>query len=215
MIRKFLLVVVLASLNIVANAQEEKIRFGAKFGLNVSNQLGDQVALIDYKSRTDFHVGALVEIPLSSKFAFAPELVYSSQGSKTEADIMFPGFSIGGESTVTLNYINLPLMAKYYVAEGFSFQVGPQIGFLLSAKEKGSINENGVISQIDVDTTDLYKDIDLGINFGLGYQLEMGIFLDARYNVGLTNINDLDLEIGELEVENQNGVFQLSAGYKF
>lgn len=59
---------------------------------------------------------------------------------------------------------------------------------------------------------DEIKGIDFGINFGLGYKLASGIFLDARYNLGLSNINDLE---GSDELKNQNQVIQVSVGYLF
>ncbi|RZJ55928.1 MAG: PorT family protein, partial [Flavobacterium sp.] len=35
-----------------------------------------------------------------------------------------------------LSYLNVPIMAKYYVIEKLSLEAGPQIGFLLSAKNQ-------------------------------------------------------------------------------
>lgn len=172
------------------SAQEEGIRFGAKAGLNIASITGDDTDDLD--SRTSLHIGAVAEIPISEKFAFQPELLYSAQGAKQD---------IGGDDLVlALDYLNLPLMAKYYVAEGFSLQAGPQVGFLLSSKVKldgDSVDAEGV------------NDIDFGLNFGLGYQLDMGLFFDGRYNLGLSNIND------EGDSDNQNGVIQFSVGYKF
>ncbi len=34
------------------------------------------------------------------------------------------------------NYINLPVLAKYYIFEDFSIEAGPQIGFLLNAEHE-------------------------------------------------------------------------------
>ena len=62
-------------------------------------------------------------------------------------------------------------MAKYYVAEGFSLEAGPQIGFLMSAKMKA---ESGGDSE-EIDVKDDLKSIDFGINFGAGYKLENGL----------------------------------------
>ncbi len=64
---------------------------------------------------------------ISEKFAFQPELLYSAQGSDYD-DEDFSG-------SVKADYLNVPLMAKYYVGEGFSLEAGPQVGLLLSAKD--------------------------------------------------------------------------------
>ncbi|WP_025740426.1 porin family protein [Aquimarina pacifica] len=193
--KKLLLFVVVLSLSFVTTAQEESIRFGAKAGLNLSNFTGDDADDLDM--RTSFHIGALVEIPISETFAFQPELLYSSQGAQFEEE--------GVDFKSIVNYINIPLILKYYVSEGFSLQAGPQIGILASAKAKAEGNG----AEVDVDAKDLYKGIDFGLNLGLGYQLEAGIFFDARYNIGLANIIDED------DADAKNSVIQISVGYKF
>ena len=83
-------------------------------------------------SKTSFHIGGVVEIPISDSFSVQPELLYSSQGAKAES-------SFGGDVDFKLSYLNLPIMAKYYVAENFSLEAGPQVGLLLSAKVESDI----------------------------------------------------------------------------
>jgi hypothetical protein len=95
-------------------------------------------------------------------------------------------------------------MAKYYVAEGFSIEAGPQVGFLMSAKAKAEGEEE--------DLKDFVKGIDFGFNLGLGYKMESGLNFAARYNLGLSNINDGE---GSDDFKNQNSVMQVSVGYMF
>lgn len=172
------------------NAQETY--FGAKAGVNLANVTGDTEGA---DMRTAFHVGILSELMFGDKLAIQPEILYSSQGYKVEEEIM----GRKHELNYNYSYINIPVMAKYYVTEGLNLQAGPQIGFLMSAKETES----------DTDIKDSLKSIDFGVNLGLGYKLANGIFFDARYNLGLSNINDL----GDNKVH--NGVIQISAGYSF
>ncbi|PKV51224.1 outer membrane protein with beta-barrel domain [Aquimarina sp. MAR_2010_214] len=196
-----LLFVVIATFSLGVTAQEENIRFGAKAGLNIANIAGDAVNGIS--SRTGFHLGAVVEIPISEKFAFQPEVLYSAQGYTMDETV----FGIRIEGTTKLDYINIPLIAKYYVVKGLSIQAGPQVGFLVSAK--GEVKTAGIEREEDID--DFYKSVDLGLGFGAGYQLDMGLFFDARYNLGLSDINDVDGD----DDKNQNAVIQFSVGYKF
>ncbi|WP_422860340.1 porin family protein [Flagellimonas sp. S174] len=166
------------------NAQE--FQLGAKAGINFASITGDNTS--DITPITEFpSFGLVAEIPFSEKLSFQPELMYSAQGFDTNDDL------------VSLNYLTIPLMAKYYVAKGLSIEAGPQFGYLLSAKQE----EN------DVD--DSFNSIDLGVNFGLGYKLENGLNFGARYNLGLSNINDAD----ELDDKNRNGVFQIYVGFFF
>ena len=195
------------------NAQENSVRFGVKAGLNIANIVGDSQDLWDdlngeIKPIIRFHVGALVEIPVSEVFAIQPELLFSRQGAKLKID--------NAEEISNLSYLNIPLIAKFYLAERLSFQVGPQIGFLLSAKNKASGTFFDGFETVTVDEESDIKDrvnsVDFGLNFGFGYQLEQGVFFDARYSLGLSNINDFE---GSDDFEDSNSVFQISLGYKF
>jgi len=47
---------------------------------------------------------------------------------------------------------------------------------------------------------------------GVGYKLPMGLFFQARYNIGLTDIYE---DLVGLQREAKNNVFQLSVGYMF
>jgi hypothetical protein len=81
-----------------ANAQDTK--YGVKGGLNMSNNSAD-----GSKSITSFHLGGFAQFKMNDKFAIQPELLYSAQGAKNDF------------GTLNLNYINIPVMAKYNVAD--------------------------------------------------------------------------------------------------
>jgi len=183
------------------NAQD--VNFGAKAGVNFASFLGDK----DHndKTRTAFHVGLVAEFMISDDFSFQPELMYSAQGGSYENAQDGEGLYDG---TLKNDYLNVPLMAKYYVAEGFSLEAGPQVGFLLSAKDDWEDVQTG--ESDTEDWKDFYKGIDFGVNFGVGYKLEGGLNFGARYNLGLSNIWD-DSE----DFKTQNGVIQVSLGYFF
>ncbi|WP_281233894.1 porin family protein [Flavobacterium gelatinilyticum] len=168
-----------------ANVKAQEIKFGVKGGLNFSTITGDDTEGINYV--TSYNIGVVSEIPLSEKFSFQPEALYSRQGYTFDDDI------------VALNYVNVPLMGKYYVTKGFSVEAGPQIGFLVSAKNDKT------------DVKDSFNTFDFGVNFGLGYKFENGLNFSARYNLGLTDINNIEDYSGK----NKNGIFQVSVGYFF
>ncbi|MFC0778850.1 porin family protein [Flavobacterium sp. HJSW_4] len=176
--KKILLLAVFTVLGF-ANVNAQEIKFGAKAGLNFSTVNGSNTNNIDYV--TSYHVGVVSEIPISEKFSFQPELMYSRQGYSFNNDV------------IAMNYLNIPLMGKYYVTKGLSLEAGPQIGFLLSAKNEG------------VKVTNSFTTFDFGVNFGLGYKLENGLNFSARYDLGITKVS----------TENRNGVFQASVGYFF
>jgi opacity protein-like surface antigen len=170
-----------------ANAQE--VKFGIKGGVNFSTFIGD---VEDTDSRVGYQVGTFAEIKISEKFAVQPELLYSSLGAKTDIE--------GTTLTAMNDYIVVPVMAKFYVAEAFSLEAGPQVGFLVSAKFKAEGDS--------IDVKEFYNSTDFGLNFGVGYDFTEAISAGVRYSLGLTNIvKDSD------SVKNSN--VALTLAYKF
>jgi hypothetical protein len=180
-----------------ANAQDTK--FGAKVALNIASLTGD---VENASSYVGFQIGGFAEFKISEKFSIQPELMYSAQGGKES--ISEEGVEIEGISK--LGYINIPIMAKYYVAKSFSLEAGPQIGFLTSAK--GELKAGG--ESIEVDIKDSVESIDFGLNLGAGYDFTEKFSAGLRYNFGLSN---LAKDSGDDSV--QNSVFSISIGYKF
>jgi hypothetical protein len=194
--KKLMTLVTVIGMIMVAQAQQD-IRFGIKGGLNISSISGEDVENTD--ARTSFHGGIMIEIPINEKFSFQPELLYSSLGIKENDD----------NAELRLNYLTLPLMAKYYVADNFSLEAGPQIGILLSADAKVEGENEGGVEEI-------FKNFDAAINFGVGYKLDNGLNFGARYNLGLIKIFDFDNSfIDDEEIKAYNSVIQISVGYFF
>ncbi|SMO60058.1 Outer membrane protein beta-barrel domain-containing protein [Saccharicrinis carchari] len=194
--KKLIFVAVLALVSMTTFSQAQ---FGLKAGLNVANLTGDDMDGADPRSGGVF--GVFAKINLTETIAFQPEALYSMQGatgSETEQ-----GYDI--DVTMKLDYINIPLMMKFYPADGFSINAGPQVGFLASAKAKAETQ--GISAEEDI--KEAFKSIDFGLNVGLGYDLPMGLGLDFRYNIGLSNVLDTD------EGEGKNGVLQFTASYAF
>ncbi|NLN25623.1 MAG: PorT family protein [Bacteroidetes bacterium] len=215
--RNFLLFIACAGFAISAS-QAQEIRFGVKGGVNFANMTMEAEGIsMSPGSRTAFHIGGLVEIPLSDVFSVQPEILYNSVGSKLSI--------MGIESTTKLDYISIPIMAKYYFTEGFAVEAGPQVGFLMSAKSEFS-SSIPMMEDGEEDVKDEFKGIDFGLGIGASYRLDMGLFFSARYVLGLSNIgeegnnngndddfDDIDFGFGGATVK--NNVFQISVGYSF
>lgn len=193
---KKLLVLFAASFLCIGAVQSQEFRLGAKLGLNIASLGGDTYGIGSLGAITSFHVGGLVEIPLLGDLAVQPELLYSSEGSD---------FSFGNIGTnLKLDYIRIPLLAKYYLIEGLSAEAGPVFGVLVSANSANSnVKEN-------------FNTLDAAFAFGASYSLDLGIFFSFRYNRGLLNVNKNYIDNGTTyNYKNQSNVFQLSAGYYF
>ncbi len=189
------------------SAQDGGTRFGVKAGLNMANLGGD---IEDADMMMGFHVGGFAEIMLTDEFAVQPELLYSMQGAKSEYSESFGGLDFNVEEKLKLSYINIPIMAKYYVTESFNIHAGPQVGFLLSAKAEYEMSGAGASESGDEDVKDDFKSIDFGLGLGLGFTFAENFEVGARYNAGLSNIvEDSD------DYKVNNSVIQVSFAYKF
>ena len=186
--KKLFTLVVVVLMVVGAKAQTE-IVIGPKVGLNMTN-----ISNSDKKNKLSFHVGGFAEFRFNDYFAIQPELVYSRQGARDKIN--------GDKLKLRANYLNIPVLAKLYVLDELSVDLGPEFGFALNAKAKYK----------DGDTTVKHKmnDINtLAVNFAIGLSYNWDDFMfSARYNLGLSNAFDKDNYDGN----NKNRVFQLSVG---
>ena len=188
---KHYLIGVIAALMITGTAMAQHNNFGIKGGLNAYTIYSDDNSSADTK--IGFHLGLISHIHLGNQFAIQPELIYSTQGSQ---------YTIGSTTAkLNLNYVNVPLLFQYMFDNGFRLMAGPQVGFLVSAKTE--------IDNTKTDVKDNLKKIELAFGVGASYvHPPSGFGVDARYNFGLNNIN----EVGTVNSYNrglQVGVFYL------
>jgi len=173
--------------------------YGVRGGANFATIGGDDTDNLD--SRTGIFLGAYTECKVFDTFSIQPELLYSQQGAKyTESE--------GFDGSFKFTYLNLPVMAKLYVSDGLFVEAGPQIGYLLSAKD--DYESPGLSGEDDI--KEEVKDIDFAGNLGLGYQFDSGLNLGARYSFGIANIQDF---ADTSDFSNTNNVFSLAVGFRF
>ena len=195
--KKTTLTLLLAVATLAAFAQVE-VALGIKAGPNFSNINQDATFGENYKSRTGFHGGAFALFKLT-KIGIQPELIFSQQGTKIEFD--------NEDYNANFTYLNIPVMLKLYLAAGLNLQLGPQFGFVTKATQELPNPLTGDVEEEDI--KDELKGSDLSLGLGAGWDLPFGLTIDARYNMGLSKIND-----GPDSEEAKNQVFQVSLGYK-
>ena len=119
-------------------------------------------------------------------------------------------------------------MANYQITKSFSFQGGPQIGYLLSAKTEADVSLGSFSGNGKDDAKDQMKAFDLGLAFGAEYEFANGFFISARYVFGLTNslksVTTISVDVVEedpdfmstsYQPKIHNNVGQISVGYMF
>lgn len=194
----------------VAMAQEQSTAsFGLKTGLNLS--IFSASVNSEPAFRPAIHLGFYGKVPMKNKFYFRPELYYSGQGQKTDYVIPSSGQSVGS-TTTSLNYLNIALLSG--TGGKFSFEFGPQVGFLLSSREKGTIDGE----EIDDDLKDVMRPIDLSLVLGLAVRAGETVDLGVRLNYGINDIYKADDEINMSGFDYpaiKNRVIQFFIGYTF
>ncbi|MEO8772941.1 MAG: porin family protein [Gelidibacter sp.] len=197
------IVALLSATTIYAQSDDTTAQFGVKAGVNIASLTGDDV---DVDSRTSFNLGLFMELPISERFSFQPEVLYSGQGYTILKDS-----NILKDMEYQLSYIQVPLMAKFYLVKGLYAEAGPQFGFKVKEKVavKGSDND-GVIIKPDDSTV---KGFDTSVALGTGYKFDNGLSLSARYTHGLTKIFKENSLVENADVK--NSVWQFGVGFSF
>ena len=139
---------------------------------------------------------------INNWFALSAGLLYTQEGTKIK----------DSELKFNLEYLNIPVMAKFYVAKGLSLNAGLQLGFMTKGKLKG----NGY----NDDIKSICNKADFSIPLSIAYEFTNGLSFEARYTGGLTNvIKEETIKAAGMsykwEKDNKNEVFMLTVGYKF
>ena len=187
---------VLSSVGAFAQYSAGDITIQPKIGLSVASVGGD----VDGDYKAGLAVGAEAEYHISPLIGISAGLLYSQQGCKwslsggDDGD----GYDVDGdyddegdvEDKWKPAYLNIPILANFYVANGLALKAGVQPGFMV-AKD----HAEGLVNTFD-----------FSIPVGVSYEY-MNICLDARYNIGCTKVYK--------DIKGCNSVFQITLGYKF
>jgi hypothetical protein len=175
----------------------QDVAFGIKGGLNLSSlKIDDPEAT--YNARTGFHAGFFLRGKFD-KVGIQPEfLLYTQKGE-------FSGPAYTGEEN--FSYITVPVLVKFYPLSGLNIHAGPQFGFLIDGDRTTNVQILGTIKE---DIKDEYKSTDIAISVGAGWDFGFGLSIDARYNIGVQDINEA--EEGETT---KSRVFLVSLGWNF
>ena len=168
---------------------------GLKGGVNMFKVEGRS---FNEEFKHSYNAGLFTEINFSKKVGIQPEIIWNQAQTQTSTrfkDIYDQG--VGELKGVTLNYLSIPVLLNLSPSRFITFQAGPQFGVLINKDQNLLANGKNAFKSGDFSM--------LG-----GVQLNVGGFkLGGRYQVGLTNINDID---NQDKWKNQG--FQLYAGFR-
>ena len=185
----FLALLLFLSLNVFSQKKfdpnsdhENFFRVGAKAGVNINKITGES-----YKSGFNYNylLGGFMQFNFSKTFGFQPEINFvqsSSEFSNDPSDVYDDIFRLGSQRKAKLNYLKVPLLLNINVgpSKRVKLQLGPQVGGLL----------NQTIDSLKTNR-DIFKKGDWSAVGGLWIQLPF-VNIGGRYEIGLTNLNDID-----------------------
>ena len=186
-------IIVAAMLLLIALPLQAQWNIGGVFGINLASiNVDPEPSTEEYSGRSGFGLGVVLDRPLSGQIDLHAEPMFLQKGGKIK--------EAGDETTFKISYIELPIMFRYNFENDASAQpyvmAGPSLGYLLNGKYD-------VKDGPEIDAKDELKGLDLGVGFGGGVSMPKGnmtLFAEARYILGLTNIND---ESDEAKVKNR------------
>ncbi len=177
----------LLSLNSMAQksnyADVNAVVLGMKAGINSSNLKISQGGLsVSGSSVAGFSGGFYLQKKLAPNFFIQPELLFEQGGTKLSVQESTGTIT----ETMALNYLNLPILAKYtFPNSGFSVLGGPQIGYLLSAKATVAVTGQPELTN---SSDSSYKKVNLSFVIGAEYAITPQFNISLRYFGGLTTI---------------------------
>lgn len=223
------------------NAQEFKV--GAKAGLllsdlsiaNTSIQWSDggtsylTTGDINTTLKAGFHFGGFIEYGFNDRLFVEGGIDYAFQGAKVKSGetmtVNLSTYDVSNEkenpngTSIRTQQLNIPLWVKYDIA-GFRPKVGVNLGYLTKIEIKGE----GDNQKEETQSLPPKKRFDFGLGLGAEYNLPFGLFFDATFNLGLTNLsNESKTELDNQgrvssfrpSAEFKNRVIQIGVGYKF
>lgn len=177
--KKLLLVILLCPFSLYS-----QINFGVKGGSTISFNAIDQNVLPNNESGIAYFVGAMGDYNFSNNLAIEGNIQYISNKSKGGFNYRLNGdpnqYPYEQDLKSIINTINLSLYIKYAVLKNFKLKAGGYISYI-STKDHDTWAGNSSFFELD-------KDIDLGLSVGTEVAIYKGLFAEAIYNIGFTNI---------------------------
>ncbi|MDZ7743859.1 MAG: porin family protein [Bacteroidota bacterium] len=154
------------------STQAQKLRTGIKVGANLSQLASIEGAV----SKPGLNAGIFLNSKLGP-VGIQADFLYKRMGSKYETPVLLNDYE---ERTLNLDYIQIPVVAKFHPVPMLNAHAGPYFGYLINVDD-----ESDLLGKDDFVKTDF------GLTFGLGFKISR-LMLEARYGVGLVDVFEKD-----------------------
>ena len=177
-------------------AQAEQGVFSIKpaAGITVANLTGSGAS-----SKIGFTGGAELAYQATFILGLSAGVMYSMEGAKDDINTDFGRFN----AKANLSYLNIPVMANFYVFYDLALKIGVQPAFLLKAEVK--LDD----TTIDIKNMNIVEKFNFSIPVGISYEFG-NLMIDARFAMGLTKVTKNTPEVND----SKSSVFQITLGYR-
>ena len=159
--------------------------------------------------------GGFVMYSSLNHFGISADVLYSQRGtSYNDNRIKF---------IQRVNYLEIPVVARYFLTLAGNFRpnvfIGPSLAIKMNAKRIKGDYLQGTGPVLNADNTEDFNNLDLGATGG--FQLNWGtgnrqhFLIDARYTLGLTDVQTKLPNVWGSRNSLQNSTFTLALGYSF
>lgn len=158
-----------------------RFSIGPKVGISMSSMSGlsDEFNLNPKSgigflggAAANFHFGRRTEASDGGTGLFGVQLeaLYSQRTIKTDIE------------NLKLSYLEIPILAQYYVLPELCIEAGPTLALALSSSPDEMTSSNQTIATGDI------KGSDVMLTLGVGYKHKSGLTASARYNFGMSEL---------------------------
>ncbi|MDD2632634.1 MAG: porin family protein [Bacteroidales bacterium] len=181
----------LCLLFIAINIQAQEFNFGLSAGVDVTNvRLSNSCTYysVQYDPMIAFNLNAFAAYRSAGFWGITAEPGFIRKGA-----VMSVAYNLEKHEThLRLNYIQLPVLADFYITKKLSLSVGPEFAYLLSAKVHYDGNNTDISDGYD-------PKFEVSGMAAINYTILPRIDIALRYSHGFTTISEMEFtnEMGE------------------
>lgn len=168
--RKILFALLLSLSAAAATAQVKGLGFGPRVGVNFADYLNSPG-----NSRTALYAGLFIDYNFTHRWGIETGAYYSQLGSANNVE---SGYGVMTKTTHRMDYLSVPLVAKFNFLGGFRVIAGAEGLFKLSADRK-TTDGSTIYPLSNV------RSSNLALTIGAGYLFRCGLDITASYSKGL------------------------------
>ena len=191
--------------------KKHKAKVGLKAGYNFAKVIGSTPDFTP-QNNNGYMISGFFSPSVKNGFGYRTELVYSRQGFSFDES--------GKMQNIAQQYLYMPQLTTFTIANIVQLQAGGQIGYLLHAKNTTPPSNSSQQTQV----TDYMNRLDYGVAGGFELYPVGGLIIGGRYNVSLGNIYKQNagtslypspFPFDPSQVKGKNAVVQFFIGYRF